>query len=47
MATRMGAWLAVAAATCLALGCDPKTPKPAEPPKPIAHSMKTPDLPPH
>lgn len=29
-------WIAVAAAAWLALACDPKTPKPTQPPKPIA-----------
>jgi hypothetical protein len=38
-------WIAVAAAAWLVLACDPnKTPKPAEPPKPIAQLMKTPHL---
>lgn len=40
MGKRAGGWIVVAAATWLLLGCDPKTPKPTEPPKPIAHLMK-------
>ncbi|MET0335666.1 MAG: hypothetical protein ABW190_15445 [Rhizobacter sp.] len=38
---KSGWWIAVAAAAWLVLACDPnKTPKPAEPPKPIAQLMK-------
>ena len=37
-------WLliAVAAAAWVALACDPKTPKPTDPPKPIAQMAKSP-----
>lgn len=38
---RSGWWIAVAAAAWLALACDPKTPKPTEPPKPIAKVLAT------
>jgi hypothetical protein len=39
---RSGWWIAVAAAAWLVLACDPKTPKPTEPPKPIAGVMSSP-----
>lgn len=37
---RFGWWIAVAGAAWMVLACDPKTPKPTEPPKPIALHMK-------
>jgi hypothetical protein len=38
---RSGWWIVAAAAAWAMLACDPKTPKPTEPPKPIAQLMKT------
>jgi hypothetical protein len=33
---RSARWIAAVAAAWMLLACDPKTPKPTEPPKPIA-----------
>ena len=42
--SRMGWWIAVAAAAWVMLACDPKTPKPTDPPKPIAQLAKSQQL---
>ncbi|MCR5881642.1 hypothetical protein LRS03_01685 [Rhizobacter sp. J219] len=42
---RPGWWIALVAAIGVMLACDPnKTPKPGEPPKPVAQLVKPPPL---